>query len=136
MDVSAVMEGLAEVAFGGIETLQGRTYSYPAPGIVPPAAFVGWPDQINYDLGMARGGWTLNIPLLVAVGRADLRSARDAVGAYLAGSGPSSVRAALSGGPYGAFDTALVTAARIEPVSVAGTEYLAAIFDVAVTGRN
>ena len=130
------MDGLAVAAFGGIESLRGRTYPYPAPNVIPPAAFVGWPDQINYDLGMSLGGWSLNIPLLVAVGRADLQSARDAVGAYLASEGASSVRAALSGGPYGAFDTALVTAARIEPISIAGTEYLAAIFDVAVTGRN
>lgn len=133
MNMAAVMTELGQ-ALNGIGGL--RVFDYPAPGVVPPAGFVGWPDQINYDSTMLRGGWSATFPLLIVVGKTDMRSARDAIAAYMDSSGPSSVRAALDTGVRSAYDAALVTGARIDPVSIAGTEYLAALFDVAVTGRN
>lgn len=132
VDVAGVMDALAS-ALDGLDGLTGRTYAYPAPGVVPPAAFVGWPDEIDYDAAMGRGAWSLTVPVLVAVGKSDLRSARDAITAYLAGSGPSSIREALDG-PTVAYDSARVTRGHIEPISIAGIEYLAAILDVEITG--
>lgn len=132
LDVAAVMDALAR-ALGSLDGLTGRTYAYPAPSVVPPAAFVGWPDEIDYDAVMGRGGWSLTVPVLVVVGRADLRSARDAIAVYLAGSGPSSIRGALEGSTA-AYDAARVTRAHVEPVSIAGIEYLAALVDVEIVG--
>lgn len=129
--MSQVMDELARV-LGSLDGLRGRAYGWPAPSVVPPAAFVGWPDEIDYDLAMACGGWSAKFPVLIVVGRSDLRSARDAIDAYLGGSGPASVRAALDSGVHSAFDAARVTNAHVEPVSIAGIEYLAALLDVEV----
>lgn len=129
------MDALAE-RLASIDDLRGRTFAYPPSALVPPAAVVGWPDEINYDLAMARGGWLATFPMLVVVAKSDMRSARDTIATYLDGVGPSSVRAALDGGVHVAYDSALVMKAHVEPVSIAGIEYLAAILDVAVTGRT
>ena len=135
MNVSDVMDELAG-ALASIPALAERTFAYPAPGVVPPAAMVGWPDQIDYDVTMARGAWSATFPVLIAVGKADVRSARDAIGAYVSSTGASSVRAALDAGLHSAYDSARVTSARVEPVSIAGVEYLAALLDVEVTGQG
>lgn len=135
MHVAGVMDALAE-RLASIGDLRGRTFAYPPSALVPPAAVVGWPDEIDYDLAMVRGGWSATFPVLVVVGKSDVRSARNAIAAHLDGAGPKSVRAALDGGAHTAYDAALVTKAHVEPVSIAGIEYLAAILDVAVTGRT
>jgi hypothetical protein len=133
MDVAAVMDQVGG-ALDGVGDL--RVFAYPAPNVVPPAAFVGWPDEIDYSATMGRGAVTLTLPVLIVVGKADVRSARDAIAVYLDSTGPSSAVAAIEGGIYSACDSVRVTGARVEPVSVAGIEYLAALLDVAVTGQG
>ena len=76
---------------------------------------------------------TMTLPVLVVVGKGDVRSARDTIAAYLDSSGPSSVVAALEGGLYSACDSVRVLKAHVDPVSIAGIEYLAALLDVEVT---
>lgn len=131
--MSAIMEEMG-VALDSVEGLRG--FSYPANAVVPPAAMVGWPYDIDYALTMTPGAWSAVFPVLVVVGKSDVRSARDAMSAHLAGSGPSSVMAALNGGLHTAYDAARMTKAHVEPVSIAGIEYLGAIIDVAVTGQG
>ena len=132
MNVAAVMDALGTC----LERLPGlRVFPYPAPGVAPPAAMVGWPSAIDYDLALARGGWSATFPVLIAVGKGDVKSARDTLGAYLDGKGPDSVRVALDG-PTAAYDAARVTSARVEPISIAGIEYLAALLDVEVVGTG
>ena len=133
MDVAACLDELAGV-LEGIDGL--RVFAYPAPGVVPPAGFVGWPDDIDYDNTMARGAWSATFPVLVVVGKADVRSARDAIAAYLSSTGASSVRDAFGSGRGTAYDSARVTNARVAPVSIAGIEYLGALMDVAVMGTG
>ena len=130
MDVSRVMDAIAQ-NLDSIESL--RVFAYPAPGVTPPAAMVGWPSAIDYDQALARGAWQATFPVLIAVGKGDVRSARDTIGAYLDGKGPDSVRAALDG-PTAAYDAARVTSARVEPITIAGIEYLAAVLDVEIVG--
>jgi hypothetical protein len=136
VDLAAIMDELAR-DLGSVEGLQERVFAYPPNALIPPAAVVGWPDEIDYDAAFARGAWSVKFPLLIVVGRSDVRSARDAISAYLAGSGPSSVRTALDGGAaHSAYDSARVIPAHVGPATIAGIEYLAAVLDVAVTGRN
>lgn len=131
MNVARVMDALAAV----LKTVGLRVFAYPAPNVVPPAGFVGWPDEINYDVSMARG-WSARFPVLIVVGKGDVRSARDAISAYVSSTGSSSVRAALGAGTGVAYDSARVTRAHVEPVSIAAIEYLAALLDVEVTGQG
>jgi hypothetical protein len=112
-----------------------RVFPYPANTVVPPAVVVGWPAPITPDT-LARGGESITFPVLVAVGKADIQSARDALGAYLDGSDPAGVPRALERGTYTACDAVRVTEKRVEPVSIAGIEYLAAVLDVQVTGTG
>jgi hypothetical protein len=113
-----------------------RVFRYVPKTISPPAAVVGWPEPVDYDGTLGRGMDSLTVPVLVAVSDLHAESASDAVDAYLDGHGPRSVKAVLDGGDYGACDAVIVSEARVEPISVAGIPYLAAIFDVAVTGQG
>ena len=122
-----------------LQTIEGlRVFPYTAEAITPPAAVVGWPDPIDYDQTLRRGMDVMTFPVWVAVGAVDARSSRDLLAAYLDGSGASSIKAALDGRrpKYTACDSVRVNSARIEPISIAGTPYLAAVFDVAVTGSG
>ena len=132
MNVARVMDALAAV----LKTVGLRVFAYPAPNVVPPAGFIGWPDEIDYDVTAGRGGWSAIFPVLIVVGKGDVRSARDAISAYVSSTGPSSVRAALGAGTGVAYDSARVTRAHVEPVSIAAIEYLAALLDVEVTGQG
>jgi hypothetical protein len=132
MDIGRVMDEVGR-ALGSVVGLRERVFAYPAPNVVPPAAFVGWPDDIDYTATMGRAV-TLTLPVLVVVGKADIRSARDTITAYLSSSGPGSVPAALDGGSYVACDSVRVMKAHVDPVSIAGIEYLAALLDVEITG--
>lgn len=133
MRVADVMDELGDA----LATIDGlRVYPYGAKRITPPAAVVGWPDPISYDATIARGMDAMTFPVLVAVGDLDARSSRDTLSAYLDGAGASSVKAALESGTYAACDSVRVTEARIDPVTVAGTTYLAAVLDVQVYGTG
>jgi hypothetical protein len=76
------------------------------------------------------------VPVWVVVGKADARSARDTLAAYLDGAGARSVKAALDGGTYTTCDTVRVAKATVEAVSIGGTDYLAAILEVEITGQG
>ena len=112
-----------------------RVYPYVPDRVVPPAAVVGWP-EVTYDATMRRGSDTYALTVWVLVGKADARSARDALAPYLDGAGTSSVKAAIRAGTYAACDSVRVASARVEPISIADIPYLAAIFDVEVTGTG
>lgn len=120
-----------------LERIDGlRAFRHPPMRITPPTAVVGWPDPVSFDETFARGLDALVFPVLVVVGNLDAESSGDAVDAYLDGAGASSVKAAIDGGTYAACDSARVTEARVDPVTVAGIPYLAAVFDVAVYGNG
>lgn len=132
MNVAALMDELA-VPLAAIGLC---AYPFSAESIEPPAAVIAWPEPIKYDATMGRGMDSMMFPVWIVVGRVDARSARDTLAAYLDGSGPSSVKAALDGGTYTACDSVRVAQAHVESVSIAGTDYLAAILDVEVSGRG
>ena len=133
MNLSDVADELATV-LAGVTGL--RAFGYPAPSVVPPAAVVGWPDEIDPHATFARGGWTAKFPVLIAVGKGDVRSSADAVYGYLNSSGAGSVLAAFTNGRGTSYDSAIVTSARVEPITIAGIEYLAALLDVEVMGQG
>ena len=111
-------------------------FPYSADRIVPPAAIVGWPDPITYDATMARGADTLTVPLFVVVGKLDARTSRDRLAKYLDGTGADSVKAAVESGTYTAIDSVRVQTAHVDGISVAGVEYLGAIFQLDLIGTG
>lgn len=132
-DVVGAMSGLADA----VDTIAGlRVFDYVPDSISPPAAVVAWPEAVEYDYTAARGCDRLVIPVQVMVGRMSDRTSSAAICGYLAGSGAGSVKSAIEADATlgGAVESVRVQEAEVVVMSVAGTDYLAAIFTVEVIG--
>lgn len=133
MNLNSVMDALG----AQLDTIAGlRVFDYPADHVSPPAAVLGLPDDITYDETYGRGSDKITMPLLIVVGRASDRAARDTLAAYADGSGASSVKAVLEAGTYTAFHTIRVMRAEFDQVRIAGADYLAALFDLDILGSG
>lgn len=122
---------------GALERIDGlQVFAYPPDRVTPPSAVVSWPTEVLYDQTMARGSDQQTFPVHVVVSQVDARSTRDNLAGYLDGAGAVSVKAALDSGIYTACDSVRVVKAHVEPVHIAGIDYLAATFDVEVIGRG
>lgn len=133
MNLADVMDEIAE----RLDTITGlRCFAYPPGSISPPAAIVSYPEDYTYDATYGRGMDRLTLPVVVVVGKVSDRSARDQMGAYVDGSGASSVKQVLESGAYTAFDTVRVTGVEFDTVPIAATDYLAATFDLDIAGSG
>lgn len=133
MNLANVMDELATA----LRTIAGlRVFPYDADAVQANAAIVGWPETITYDQTMGRGSDKVVIPMWVLVARLDQRSGRNALAAYMDGAGTKSIKAAVDGGTYTACDS--VRVATVSPVAITsgGVEYLAAAFDIEITGQG
>jgi hypothetical protein len=120
-----------------LDTIAGlRVYPYPADTVAPPAAILGLPDGIEFDATYGRGSDEITIPVLVVVGRASDRAARDKLAEYCDGAGAKSIKQVIEAGTYTAFDTVRVARAEFDFVRIAGADYLAALFDLNLTGSG
>lgn len=130
LSVGAVMDGLG-VRLASISGL--RTYDYPADAVAVPAAVVLFP-ELSYDDTMARGADRATFQVLVLVGKASDRSARDALALYLNGTGAKSIKTVIEADRTlgGSAQTTRVTEARVETFTVGGADYLGARFTVEV----
>lgn len=103
----------------------------------PPAALVSLPERVDYDQTYGRGSDQLSdVVVLVLVARPADPEARKAIAAYADGSGARSVKAAIEAGAYTSCDEVHVTSAEFDVVTYAGTEYLAAMFHLDITGKG
>lgn len=133
MDLAAVMDQLSE----RLDTIAGlRCFAWPGGAVTPPAAIVTYPTDYTFDATYGRGMDKLNIPIVVLVGNPTQRTARDAMGQYVNGSGASSVKAVLESGTYTAFDSIRVASVDFDVYEEAGGKYLAAIFDCEIAGQG
>jgi hypothetical protein len=104
---------------------------------VPPAAWVSYPDSIEFDKTYGRGSDSMELQVGVVVGRtAVARATRKAIAAYCAGSGDNSVKEAIEGTPYESCDSVTVTGVEFDVVDLAGVDYMAALFSVSVVGSG
>jgi len=131
MNLGDVMDELAE----SIKPIIPRTFAYPPDVIHPPAAVVGYP-EIVYDSTYGRGMDRLEVPVVVMVGKVSDRASRDALEGYLAGAGPTSIKAAVETGPHTAFDTVRVVGGEPDTITVAGVEHAAYTLTLDVAGGN
>lgn len=93
--VSQIRDGLRD----RLKTISGlQTHSYVPSEITPPAAVV-IPDTVGYDSTMARGSDDFVFVVQLVVSKVVDRVSQDRLDAYLAGSGSSSVKAAIEGEP-------------------------------------
>lgn len=133
LNTAEVMEGL-RVRLATITGL--KTHAYPPDSLVAPAGVVHFPTAVEFDLTAQRGKDAIEVEVSVLVGKVSDRTARTRLGAYLAGSGASSVKAAIEGGKTlgGAADTTRVRSATVSTIAVEGVDYLSASFEVHVVG--
>jgi hypothetical protein len=108
-----------------------RVFDYQSDSVAPPAAVVALP-RVEYDNTKARGTDRAIFPVHILVSKASDRASRDALGAYIAGAGATSVKAAIDGTLAGAVHAARVMDCDVSVFPVAGVDYLAATFQVEV----
>jgi hypothetical protein len=132
MNPTAVRAGLAT----SLDTIAGlRVFDHVPDSLAPPAAVIE-PVEVVFDEAMVRGLDKYRAFVLVIVGRMSERSASDRLDAYLAGSGASSVKAAIEADKTlgGACDTLQVIDANPRTVTVSGVEMLSYRFGVDIYG--
>jgi hypothetical protein len=133
MDLTAVM---AEVAVAG-RTVSGLAcYEWEEPGRFP-AGVVGFPERVIPNSTYGRGVVLLeDLPFLLHVGKAHLRSASKLLTDYLKDTGPKSVVAALQNYAYTTVDHVTVTYVDFETYTLKGGDYLTATFHLNLAGRG
>lgn len=131
MDLADVMEEVA----GKLSAINGlRVFAYPPDNLAPPAGVVSYPESYEYDGTYGRGMDRLKLPVVVVVGKPTDRSTRDRLARYCDGAGAGSVKVAAQAGPYVACDTVRVESVEFDVVSIGGTDYMAALFTLDITG--
>jgi len=120
-----------------LDTITGlRVFDYPPAKVTPPAAVVAYPDDLTFDATYGRGADRLTLPVVVVVGKASDRASRDQLAAYCNGTGTRSVKAVVEAGEFTAFHTVRVVGAEFDVVSIAGSEYIAALFELDIFGEG
>jgi hypothetical protein len=126
IDVAAVMTAIADALTAG-DVLE-RAYDWPTLDVSPPCAIVGYPEAGQpFDATMRRGADRATFPVWIVCGVADKRSSRDVVASYIA-----PVKAALESAGGDAWESARVTTWGVDPVNIAGLDYVAAKFEIDV----
>lgn len=131
---SAIRDGLKTA----LETIEGLRVDDTAPGQINPPAAVILPGDpvVSWDSTFDRGSDDFQFIARVLVSLADLRTAQDALDAFLAGSGDSSVKQAVEGDDTlggVAYSTAVSSARNYGEYSYAGVTYLGVEFVVDIS---
>lgn len=134
MNLADVMQQVADRA----STIEGlRVSGYPPGTVSAPAAWVAYPENYAYDETYGRGMDRINeLPLVVVVGKASDRVARNKIGEYADGAGAKSIKQVLQTGTYTAFHTLRVTSVVFDILTRGGNDYLAALFTLDIAGQG
>lgn len=121
-----------------LKTIDGlRVPPWGVEQVSPPAALVGMPDTIQYDATKQRGfdrfpDWQISV-LLARHGE---RVSQKQIAAYMDGSGPFSVKAAIEAWEYESCDTVRVTSAEPSFLVFQEVPYIGVLFHTDITGRG
>jgi hypothetical protein len=132
VDLNEVMTELTDA----LTTIDGLRIAVVGEKPVVPAAYVSYPDTMTYDGSYGRGQDSLTLQVVVLAGRTVARATRAALAAYADGNGEGSVKTVLDGYTYTACDSVTVTSVEFEALSLAGVDYMAAMFNVSVVGTG
>lgn len=111
-----------------------RTYPYLPEAVEVPAAVIGYPADIDFDVTFAGATSQSDealFPIWIVVGRIVGKSSRDALSDLIAGSA-TTVKTRLEPNLDGAVQVCEVESCRPDTLSIAGIDYLAGRFDVRV----
>jgi hypothetical protein len=130
-EIAAVFEGLA----ARLETIDGLRVREELPGTIQPPAAVLSLEELTYDTAMARGSDDLEVHVHVFTSLSSERAGQRALWAYLAGSGPKSVKAAVEADPTlggAAMFAEVVSVGDVGIAKIGDVSYYAARFVVNV----
>lgn len=117
-----------------------RVLPWDADSVSPPGVLFELPEDYQYDLTYGRGSDEFTLPIVVVVGKSDARTARKALLAYLAGSGPKSLKSIVDNtntNTYTSCDTVKIQRAQdIGPYMVGRVIYLGATLATRITGSG
>lgn len=132
------LEAVAGELSTALQTITGlRVPPWGVERINPPAAVIALPERIDYDATYGRGSDRFpDLPVIVLVGQPEQRASRKAIAAYADGSGAKSVKAKLEAFTYTTCDSVRVAWSEFDTARYAGTDYLAAIFHLDITGKG
>ena len=119
-----------------LQTITGlRAYDLIPDTVVPPCAVVGQLD-FTFDIDNARGLDQAQVDVLVIVQRFSERAGQDKLDAYLAGSGSTSIKAAIEGDRTlgGTVNTLRVTGAEAGTYDSQGVTFLSYRYRITIWG--
>jgi hypothetical protein len=132
MNPSQVRDGLKT----RLQTITGlRAYDLIPDTVVPPCSVVGQLD-FTFDIDNARGLDQAQVDVLVIVQRFSERAGQDKLDGYLAGSGASSIKAAIEGDRTlgGTVNTLRVTGAEAGTYDSQGVTFLSYRYRITIWG--
>ncbi len=132
MNPSQVRDGLKT----RLQTITGlRAYDLIPDTVVPPCAVVGQLD-FTFDIDNARGLDQAQVDVLVIVQRFSERAGQDKLDSYLAGSGSTSIKAAIEGDRTlgGTVNTLRVTGAEAGTYDSQGVTFLSYRYRITIWG--
>ena len=133
MNVFDVAEELA----GVIDDITGlRVYPFPPDALATPCAIIGYPDTIDFDLTMRRGGDMLTLPVYLVVDRSWDRASAEQFAGYTDSAGSQSIKQKIESATGTDYGAARVASVSFSVISVAGLEYWVATFLVNVYGTG
>lgn len=125
----------AALAIAAVEGVR-KSWGYPPDDIsVAPSGYVSYPQQGEYQQAYGRGedGMT-DLAIVLIAGPPGERKTHDTLMGWVAGSGPQSIVEHLEGWSWQSCDDLTVNTWEIIPETVAGVQYLAAMFKATVVG--
>jgi hypothetical protein len=127
-----VMDEVARV----MQTITGlRVFAYPVATLSAPAGYVSYPQSVDFDETYQRGtDQYTDLPIVLLAGKPTEKSSRDTIAAWVASTGPRSIKAAMEAHRWETCDDLTVTSAEFDVESVGGVPYLAAMFKATVVG--
>ncbi len=112
-----------------------RVFAYPPDSLTDPAGYVSYPLSVDFDQEYQRGGDQFtDLPMVLVASRVTDRAARTTVAEWASGSGPNSVKARMEEHSWTSCDDLTVTSCEFGVETIAGAQYLAAVFKATVVG--
>jgi hypothetical protein len=114
-----------------------EVFAWPPDSLTPPAGYVSYPASVDFDEAYQRGEDRItDLPIVLVVGKATERSARDQAARWASGDGPRSLKRALEAWPWTTCDDLTVTTCEFDVERIGGVDYLAAMFKATAVGRG
>lgn len=112
-----------------------RVFDYPPETLSGPGGYVSYPESIDFDQTYGRGSDRIvGLPIVLLVGKATTRSARDTVSSWSGGGGELSVKARFEAHRWTSCDDLTIASVKFDTEEIGAIPYLAAIFTADAMG--